>query len=146
MQAALRRHFAVRTLRADECISPEWHRNQGNGAGVRAAVVMLCTRAAEEGGEASGTGALLAAAVGPQPSATAATAEAAATAAPTGTAAPAASAALAELAAAEGGEAVPVPRDSGGRGHAAAERCQVAADAGADSASTVSDAKRGRFS
>ena len=52
LQEALRRHFLVRTLRADECISPDWHRQQGNGAGLRAAVVLLCTRAGEAAAEA----------------------------------------------------------------------------------------------
>ena len=49
----------MRTLRADECISADWHRAQGNGAALRAAVVMLCTRTGEAAAEA-----LLAAAVG----------------------------------------------------------------------------------
>ena len=49
----------MRTLRADECISPDWHRAQGHGAALRAAVVMLCTRTGEAAAEA-----LLAAAVG----------------------------------------------------------------------------------
>ena len=52
LQEALRRHFLVRTLRADECISPDWHRQQGNGAGLRAAVVLLCTRTGEAAAEA----------------------------------------------------------------------------------------------
>ena len=34
LQEALRRHFVVRTLRADECISPDWHGEQGNGAAL----------------------------------------------------------------------------------------------------------------
>ena len=59
LQEALRRHFVVRTLRADECISADWHRAQGHGAALRAAVVMLCTRTGEAAAEA-----LLAAAVG----------------------------------------------------------------------------------
>jgi len=49
----------VRTLRADECISADWHGEQGHGAALRAAVVMLCTRTGEAAAEA-----LLAAAVG----------------------------------------------------------------------------------
>jgi hypothetical protein len=49
----------VRTLRADECTSPDWQRAQGNGAALRAAVVLLCTRTGEAAAEA-----LLAAAVG----------------------------------------------------------------------------------
>ena len=59
LQEALQRHFAVRTLRADECTSPDWQRAQGNGAALRAAVVLLCTRTGEAAAEA-----LLAAAVG----------------------------------------------------------------------------------
>jgi predicted nicotinamide N-methyase len=58
LQEALRRHFLVRTLRADECISRDWCQS-GNGAALRAATVLLCTRAGEAAAEA-----LLAAAVG----------------------------------------------------------------------------------